>query len=114
MHAYVDTKKSEFNNVQWTIEGEQYPMWIFGVFDTDPLLDGSAPWRKDLMWVGIAVNFVKSSESSDSEIEYSQHQLQNEWVSGHKQQQVHRRLHHITQRRMNHVYTQLKQPNKRR
>jgi len=89
-------------------------MWIVGVYYTAPLLDGLAPWNNDLKWVGIALDFVKNSESSDSEIEYSQHQLQNEWVSGHKQQQVHRRLHHITQRRMNHVYTQLKQPNKRR
>jgi hypothetical protein len=65
MYAYVNTKKSESNNVQWTIEGKD-PMWILGVFDTAPLLDGSAPWSKDLMWVGIAVSFVKSIKSSDS------------------------------------------------
>ena len=95
-------------------------MWISGVYHTAPLLNGLAPWNKDLKWVGIAVDFVENSESLDlmivfeNKIENSQHQLQNEWVSGHKQQQVHRRLHHMTQRRMKHVHTQLKQPDKRR
>ena len=121
MHAYVNTKYSESNNVQWNIKGK-HPMWIVGVYDTAPLLNRLAPWNEDLKWVGIAVDFVDSDNSKsldwmivyENKTEDSQHQLQNEWVSGHKQQQVHRRLHHMTQRRMKHVHTQLKQPDKRR
>ena len=123
MHAYAYIRNSIYNNVRWTIAGKPLPMWISGVYHTAPLLNGLAPWNKDLRWVGIAVDFVDSVENSESldsmivfenKIENSQHHLQNEWVFGHKQEQVNRRLHHITRRGMKHVHTQLKQPDKRR
>jgi len=123
MFAYRHNN-SGFNNVLWTIQACPDAMWICQVLDTPPLLDGSNPWNKDLKFVGIAVKYVDvkyvdKSEYLDSMIVFQNtvedFQLQNEWVFTHTHKQVHRRLHHVAQRKMTRgFHTQLKQPDKRR
>ena len=120
MHAYVDTENPRSNNVQWTIAGKQQPMWVRCVDRTAPLLNGSAPWNKDMRWVGIAENFVSRMESLDCMIvfqdnfEDSQHQLQNESVVGRKQEESSRQHFKQEQIRLKHFHhtLQLKQPDK--
>lgn len=118
MYAFKDIKNSCSNNVQWTIEGYMYPIWIRFVDRTSPLPNGLAPWNKNMKCVGIAKKFVSRMESLDSKIEFNYNfknsQLQNKVVLRHKQEKLSRQHFKKEQFRLKHFHNTLplKQPYK--